>query len=613
MADIVRLLPDSVANQIAAGEVIQRPASAVKELLENAIDAGATEIELIIKDAGKTLIQIIDNGCGMSETDARLCFERHATSKIKAADDLFSIRTMGFRGEALASIAAIAQVELKSKLHDSELGTQILINGSVVEEQKVCQCNSGTSISVKNLFYNVPARRNFLKSDPVELGHIEEEFKRVALPNPNIAFSFYSNGKLLYKLDKASFLQRIVGVFGDNYKERLLPAEQKTNIIDVSGYVAKAEFAKKTRGEQYFFVNKRFIKHPYLHHAVENAFDELLADRLIPSYFLCLEIDPGQIDINIHPTKTEIKFIDEKPIYAILRSTVKKALGQFTLSSQIEFDMDAGIQLNAPPKGYIPKPPSVNINPMFNPFEERKKSDSGSGQATTHREISNKENWQKFYETPKERTFQSEMPLETPATESLPMQESYQADIIQVHNRYIVTTLKSGLAIIDQQRAHERVLYERFLQADNSPSNVSQQLLFPVNCNFSPANSEILIEILPELKAFGFDINEFGNNSFLISGTPEGIQQENVPDILESFIEGYKNSLLQKFSNRREGAAASLAKQMAVKAGKKLKQEEMQEIVAQLFTCKSPAVSIWGKKTILFLTEQELNEKFNKI
>ena len=371
MPDIIQLLPDAVANQIAAGEVIQRPASAVKELLENAIDAGSDTISLVIKDAGKALIQVNDNGFGMSETDARLSFERHATSKIKSADDLFNINTKGFRGEALASIAAIAQVELKTKIVGTDLGTQIIIEGSEVKEQEVCNCSKGTSFSIKNLFYNVPARRNFLKSNPVEIKHIIEEFQRVAMVHADIAFSMYNNGNEVFNLKKGSFRQRIVGIFGEKYNQKLVPVTENTDIVSIEGFVSKPEFAKKTRGEQYFFVNDRFIKNPYLNHAVNNAFDQLLSKDQFPSYFLKLTIDPSKIDINIHPTKTEIKFEDERAIYAIIRTAVKQALGKFNIAPTLDFEQESSFNVPLMKSSDSVKAPSIKVNKDYNPFETK--------------------------------------------------------------------------------------------------------------------------------------------------------------------------------------------------------------------------------------------------
>jgi DNA mismatch repair protein MutL len=445
MSDIIQLLPDSVANQIAAGEVVQRPASAVKELMENALDAGSTLIKLIVKDAGKTLIQVIDNGSGMSETDARLSFERHATSKIRKAEDLFSIRTMGFRGEALASIAAIAQVELKTKKADKELGVCIEIEGSEVKNQEACNAPCGTSICVKNLFYNIPARRNFLKTDSVELRHIIDEFQRVAIPNPQVAFTFHSNTTEIFHLEAGTLKQRLIGIFGTSYNSRLVPVEEDTGVVTIKGFVTKPEFAKKTRGEQFFFLNKRFIKSPYLHHAVQSAFEQLLPADSFASYFLMLEVDPKTIDINIHPTKTEVKFEDEKLIYAFLRSAVKKSLGQFNISPSLDFDQEAHLY-NMPlkPADGIYRQPTITVDPNFNPFKNDK-SDAASkytAPPVSERERSNKNNWERMYEHnpyvqegPKEE--QTQQTIHTDWDVTVP--EYSKKTVYQLHNKYILS------------------------------------------------------------------------------------------------------------------------------------------------------------------------------
>ena len=613
MSDIIQLLPDSVANQIAAGEVVQRPASAVKELLENAIDAGANEIELIIKDAGKTLIQVVDNGKGMSETDARLSFERHATSKLRCADDLFRLRTMGFRGEALASIAAIAQVELKTCVPNAELGTKIIIEGSEIKEQSAVQTNAGTSIAVKNLFYNVPARRNFLKSDAVEFGHIEEEFRRVALVNCETAFTVYHNEKLIYKLAKGSFNQRIIAVFGENYKQKLLPVKESTDFIELDGFVSKIEFAKKTKGEQYFFVNGRFIKHPYLNHAIENAYNELLPEKLHPSYFINLEVDPAKIDVNIHPTKTEVKFLDERIIYSILRSAVKKSLGQFTLGQQIEFDPIQSISFDNPPAGYIPKEPTIKVNPNYNPF-----SSGYSKPKESFREKSNKENWHKIFESAsfERNDFDGGNTTEAQQNDNGQLFDKNEESVsmptpsvIQVQNAYIVSDLKSGMVVIDQQRAHERILYESYMNREQGNVGI-QQLLFPETCNLSAADSEILKEILPEVKRIGFDIEEFGRNTFVITGVPTDIPEGETIDTIEEIIAQFKSNLMNKFADNKSSIASAMARRLAVKNGTKLEQEEMQSIMARLFACESANVSLDGKKTMILLAKTDIQEKF---
>ena len=480
MSDIINILPDSVANQIAAGEVVDRPASAVKELLENSMDSGATQIQLILKDAGRTLIQVIDNGCGMSDSDARRCFERHATSKIHQADDLFAIHTMGFRGEALASIAAIAQVELKSRMHDAELGTSIIIEGSEIKQQEPYNCAPGTSLSIKNLFYNVPARRNFLKKDSVELSHIEEIFKRVALINFNVAFTLHHNGKLLYDLKAGNMAQRIANIYGNNYKERFFPVNETSDVVDIMGYVSKAEYARKTRGEQYLFVNNRFIKHPALSVAIEKAYTDMIPDRYYPSYFISLKVDPSRIDVNIHPTKTEVKFIDEHALFAILRATTKKALGQFTLANEIEFNPSQELNFDSIPEkapaGYILQQPSVKINTAYNPFNNSSSDPRSSSHNskiwndTTHCDTSR---WTDFF-TPTQTAIEPEISPQTLNIEQ-PSMVNTNAPCFQLMGKWIIGSLNSGLLVVDQQRAHERILYEHMLNKDQHVA--AQQLL----------------------------------------------------------------------------------------------------------------------------------------
>ena len=459
MPDIIRLLPDIVANQIAAGEVIQRPASVIKELLENSVDSGATDIKIIIKDAGKTLIQIIDNGCGMSVTDARLSFEKHATSKIRQVDDLYSIRTMGFRGEALASIAAIAQVELKTKRTGDELGTLIEIEGSEVKNQTPVSCVEGTSISVKNLFFNVPARRIFLKSNNAENNHIIEAFQRIALAYPQIDFSMYINDKIVFQLSKSSLKQRIVSIYGNQFNERLLIVEQETNQVNISGFIGKPEFAKKTRGEQFFFVNNRFIKHPYLHHSVENAFNQLLPSGSFPTYFIFLNVDPQTIDINIHPTKTEVNFQDSKLIYAILQSAVKQSLGKFSITPSIDFEIEQSFKTPTYLEKFPIKQPTITIDPNYNPFETKH---SPPTPALSSSELSNKKNWEQLYKYFDNKQIDNESIKTDIYSHTKNIQADFENDIFkienrsffQLQNRYILCNIKSGLLIIDQQRAH---------------------------------------------------------------------------------------------------------------------------------------------------------------
>jgi DNA mismatch repair protein MutL len=618
MPDIIQLLPDAVANQIAAGEVVQRPASAVKELIENAIDAGADKIQLILRDAGKSLIQVIDNGCGMSLTDARMCFERHATSKIRKAEDLFAIRTMGFRGEAMASIAAIAQVELKTRRHEDELGTCIQIEGSEVLSQEACSANTGTSISIKNLFYNTPARRNFLKSNPVEMRHIIDEFQRVALANPQVFLTMHHDGQEVYHLPGAALKQRIVHLFGNNYNQRLVPVEEETTIINLRGFVGKPEFARKTRGEQFFFVNNRFIKDNYLNHAVLTAFQELLPDETFPLYVLFIDIDPAKIDINVHPTKTEIKYQDEKSIYAIIRSAVKRSLGKYNITPTLDFDQENSIGHLITPKPFEEiVQPSIAFNPNFNPFApEKKASDrepSFSHSSNDHRTAIPR-NWDTLYEiSKKEETLQHQMHEE----QSIPVNEqditkSSEKQFFQVHNRYILSQIKSGFMLINQQAAHERILYERYLHQLENHSGVSQQSLFPQSVTLNSADFELLRELLPDIKALGFDIREFGRNTVVVDGIPADITNANEHELLEQLLEGFKNNLAVLKLDKRDNLARSLARNAALKAGVKLSMEEMNQLVDQLFACQMPNLALNGKPVISTFTLNELAERFEK-
>ncbi|HET6225586.1 MAG TPA: DNA mismatch repair endonuclease MutL [Bacteroidia bacterium] len=615
MSDIIQLLPDSVANQIAAGEVVQRPASAVKELMENALDAGSTHIQLIVKDAGKTLIQVIDNGCGMSETDARLSFERHATSKIRKAEDLFSIRTMGFRGEALASIAAIAQVELKTRQPDKELGVCIEIEGSEVKNQEACSASAGTSISVKNLFYNIPARRNFLKTDTVELRHIIDEFQRVAIPNPHIAFTFHSNNTEVFHLEAGSLKQRLMGIFGASYNSRLVPVEEETGVVKIKGFIIKPEFAKKTRGEQFFFLNKRFIKNPYLHHAVQSAFEQLLPADSFASYFLLLDVDPKTIDINIHPTKTEVKFEDEKLIYAFLRSAVKKSLGQFNIAPSLDFDQEAHLY-NMPlkPSDGIYKQPTIKVDPNFNPFKNDKETGAYTPPPLTEREKSNKDNWERMYQhnpyikiEPTEKVKQ-----QTIHTNWDKEQEGNKKTVYQLHNSYILSHIKTGFIVIDQQGAHERILYERIMEAFEKNKSSTQQELFPKTVEFNLSDFELVKELHSEIQLMGFDIQEFGKNTYVIHGIPADMVGHDPSILLEGLLENYKQNLQELRSNKRENLARSMAKNMAIKSGKSLNQEEMSNLIDELFACQMPYSTPAGKPTITTFSMDDLDKRFKK-
>jgi DNA mismatch repair protein MutL len=624
MSDIIQLLPDAVANQIAAGEVVQRPASAVKELIENAIDAGADKIQLITRDAGKTLIQVIDNGCGMSITDARLCFERHATSKIRKAEDLFAIRTMGFRGEAMASIAAIAHVELKTRKHEDELGTCIVIEGTQITSQEPVATAPGTSISIKNLFFNTPARRNFLKSNPVEMRHIIEEFQRVALAHPKIFFSLHSDGNEIFHLPAEGLKQRIIHIFGNNYNQRLVPVEESTTIINLHGFIGKPEYAKKTRGEQYFFVNNRFIKDPYLNHAVLNAYEEILPAESFPLYVLFIEIDPAQIDINVHPTKTEIKYQDEKSIYAIIRSAVKRSLGKYNITPSLDFNQETGFShMISQKKTEDIIPPTISFNPQFNPF------DTGDNQPkerhTRYTESFEKkaggipQNWDTLYEiahktTSQQLSFDSTNKQEQTSNTGDEQQEKPAGKtIFQLHNRFVLSQIRSGFMLIDQQAAHERILFERFLQQLESHQGASQQSLFPQTIHLSTADFELINDLLPDIHALGFQIRAFGKNTFVVEGIPAdigpGISESHV---LEQLLEAYKNNQAELKLNKRENLARSLARNASIKAGTALGSDEMNDIIDKLFACTSPNISLSGKPIIITFTLKELLEKFEK-
>lgn len=617
MADIIQLLPDSVANQIAAGEVVQRPASAVKELMENALDAGAKSIKLIVKDAGKTLIQVIDNGCGMSETDARMSFERHATSKIRKADDLFAIKTMGFRGEALASIAAIAQVELKTRRIGDEVGVKLEVEGSEVKLQEACSTPEGTSFSVKNLFYNVPARRNFLKTDSVELRHIIDEFQRVAIPNPDVAFSFHHNGSEIFNLPAGNLKQRLMGIFGNSYNTRLIPVEEDTDIVKIKGFVIKPEFAKKTRGEQFFFLNKRFIKNSYLHHAVQSAFEQLLPSDSFASYFLMLDVNPKTIDINIHPTKTEVKFEDEKAIYAFLRSTVKKSLGQFNIAPSLDFDQEAHLY-NMPlkPVDGIIKQPTIKVDPSYNPF---KSEGMKAEKLQTERELSNKANWDKLYERHSNDQFDLNIPKEESTTQQSidsdwdnDRHESNKKATYQLHNKYILSHIKTGFMVIDQQGAHERILYERILENFEKHKAATQQELFPKTIELNAADFALVKELKDDIQAIGFDISEFGKNTFVIHGVPADTIDHDSVSLLEGLIENYKQNMIELKSDKRENLARSMAYNMAIKEGKVLSQDEMNNIIDELFACKMPYATPNGKPTITTFSIDDLDKRFKK-
>jgi len=619
MSDIIHLLPDAVANQIAAGEVVQRPASAVKELLENAVDSGADKIQLIVKEAGKALIQVIDNGCGMSFTDARMCFERHATSKIRKADDLFAIRTMGFRGEAMASIAAIAQVELKTRRHEDELGTKICIEASEIISQEPCATAAGTSVCIKNLFYNTPARRNFLKGNSIEMRHIIDEFQRVALAYQQIFFTLHHDGQEVFHLPTATLKQRIVHLFGNNYNQKLVPVQEDTSIIKLEGFVGKPEFARKTRGEQFFFVNNRFIRDNYLNHAVTSAFQELLQDDSFPLYVLFISIDPAKIDINVHPTKTEIKYQDEKAIYAIIRSAVKRSLGQYNITPSLDFDRETGFDqmISHKPLDQI-VPPGIKFNPDFNPFSNEVKTALDTSvlrSSAERRKPDFVQNWDTLYAiTQGKITEQQEIDTQQRkvSVDNTQLSKPGERQLFQIHNRFILSPIKSGFMLIDQQAAHERILYERFLIQLENHSGVSQQTLFPQSISMSTSDFELLKSLFQDVRALGFDIREFGKNTVVVEGIPAELTKASENEMLEKLLEGFKNNQSALKLDKHDNLARTLAKNAAVNPGTRFSLEEMNQLTDQLFACQMPNVSLAGKPVIITYTLEELFQKFDR-
>jgi DNA mismatch repair protein MutL len=616
MGDIIRLLPESVANQIAAGEVVQRPASAVKELLENAVDAGATSVKLLIKDAGKALIQVIDNGCGMSERDARMCFERHATSKIQTARDLFAIRTLGFRGEALASIASVSQVEMKSRREEDEIGTLIRINGSEFLSQEPVNCPVGTSVSVRNLFYNVPARRNFLKSNILELKYIIEEFNRVALVHPDIEFHLYNQDNLLTHLPSSPLKQRIISILGHNFSDRLIPVAQESDIANISGFIGKPEFAKKKRGEQYFFTNGRYIRNPYLNHAVDSAFNELIPTGSFPSYFIYLEVDPKNIDINIHPTKTEINFQDARLIYALLSATIRQSIGKHNLSPSLDFEQEQSIDIPPPdPRRHI-TPPGITINPDYNPFAKQT-VDQLEIKYPGHKP--GDPNWKKLYDPLKQYPFGKEPMAETEIGHEagltgtlLPVSEtSPERKFLQINNSYIITWLNKRIMIIDRNLAQQRILYERFISA-GSATFPAQTLAMPVQVQFSGNDVMLLRELSEDLKELGFDHSEFGPGTFLIHSAPPGTDTDGIQSLIEEILEDFQTGTKEAARNRKIRLARSLAKRMPVKHRYPMTEKEMEHLVGQLMACSVSDITPDGKPTMFIVTLEELEKKFKK-
>lgn len=600
MSDIIQLLPDSIANQIAAGEVVQRPASAVKELMENAIDAKATAIKLIVKEAGKTLIQVIDNGMGMTETDARMSLERHATSKIRKAEDLFTLHTKGFRGEALASIAAVSQLEMKTRTADQELGTCLVVEGSEVKKQEPVACEPGTSISVKNLFYNIPARRNFLKSNPVELKHVIDEFQRLALAHSDIVFSFIQTDEVVYDLPATKLSQRIVNVFGKSYQEQLAPCQEETDLVKVTGYVGKPDFARKTRGEQFLFVNNRFIRSNYLHHAVMSAFENLLPENSFPFYVIFIQIDPKHIDVNVHPTKTEIKFDDERAVYAVVRSAVRQAIGSHNLTPAIDFKSDVNLISKL-------SQAAAQSNDVY--FEER---------FSNALRNPNQDHWEKLFEgsrnfntaqpEPQVLTFQSDA---NKSSDHVP-EVTPEKMLVQLHQRYILREVRSGMMILDQELAHERILYEKFLNQLKNKSAESQQDLFPQAVTFSAADFALVLEMEQEIAALGFRMEVFGKNTVLINGVPANLQSGSGKALFEGLIEQFKINQSDLSIPLRENLARALAKRAGIKAGQKLVREEMEALINNLFACSTSNYSPDGLPTFFIFELRKIEGYFNR-
>ena len=620
MPDKILLLPDNIANQIAAGEVIQRPASAVKELLENAVDAGATEIKLIINDAGKSLVQVIDNGGGMSETDARMSFERHATSKITTIDDLFHIKTMGFRGEALASIAAVAQVELKTKRLDDETGTYIEIENSVVKKQEPIAVTEGTSIAMKNLFFNVPARRNFLKSNTAEMRHIVDEFTRVALAFPQVFFSLTANNQQIFHLEAGSLKQRILQLLGNTYNTKLVSVKEDTDYMNISGFVGKPDTAKKTRGDQYFFVNNRFIKSAYLNHAVMNAYQEMITKDSFPMYVLFIDLDPTQVDVNVHPTKQEIKFEDEKIIYAFVQAAVKHALAQFSVTPTLDFELDASIQqLSSIQQPFTEeKKSAVTSGSIFKGFTEKNKAHFI--EPTNRSEL---KHWRDFYESRgpgvgsqgSGENVQRSMLNAQYSSEVSPIHHSpftiHETNLVQLHNQYILSQTPTGFILINQQAAHERIIYERLQEAAKGKAVATQRSMFPVTIELAPADTVLLEDLMNDLQQLGYMIEPFGKNTFVIQGTPADVTQGNEKQVIDSLLEQYKHFSNDLKFSKREKLIRSLAWQQSIKAGRQLSEKEMEALVEDLFKCKQPNSSPNGNPTYLEFKKDALEKMFS--
>lgn len=617
MSDLIKLLPDSVANQIAAGEVIQRPSSVVKELTENAVDAGAAEISIVIRDAGRTLVQVIDNGSGMSETDARLSFERHATSKISSADDLFTITTKGFRGEALASIAAVSMTELRTRREEDEAGTLVEINSSRVTRQEPCSCPAGSVFSVRNLFYNVPARRKFLKTDTTEFRHIITEFQRVALAHPEIRFNLTHNDQEIYRLSPGNHRQRIVGLFGKQYNQNLVSVETSTSIVAVRGYAGKPENARRSAGEQFFFVNNRFIRHPYLHRAVMEAYQGLLPPDTVPAYFIFMTADPASVDVNIHPTKTEIKFEDERSVWQIMLASVREALGRFNVVPSLDFGPEGAVEIpvitgNTP----APTPPHIDVDQSFNPFdgteynrpETKWKWDAGR---------STPSDWESLFTITARSKNRSESESQSESDESMTpgpaddVQGAGQRRFFQVKNRYIMCPVISGIMMIDQRRAHERVLYERYLASLGDGPRPAQVSLFPVETELNPGEMAIIEEIGEQLRLLGFEINCGSDSKVTITGHPADSRNTSPLAMLETIISEYRHTMGDPSIGARERVALSMARASAIQYGTPLTHTEMEELFDMLFACSLPNYSPTGKTVMNIITLEELDRRFS--
>ena len=617
MGDRIKLLPDHVANQIAAGEVVQRPASVVKELLENAIDAGASKLSLVVKEAGKNLIQLVDDGEGMSPADAELAFARHATSKISSAEDLFSLHTKGFRGEALASIAAIAQVELKSRRETDELGVRLEVAGGQMERPTEVVTPVGTVISVKNLFYNIPARRNFLKSNSVELRHVLDEFHRVALAHPEVALELVHNGNALFNLPVSNMRQRIVNIFGSKTNERLVPVLEETDLVSLSGFVIKPQYARKSRGEQFFFVNDRFVKSPYMHHAVQAAFEGVIKEGTHPGYFLYLQIDPSHIDINIHPTKTEVKFENEHAIYAIMRASIKHSLGQFSVAPTLDFTKES--ELDTPYEYHRKSPvaPRIEVDRDFNPFGNPKSSSTSGRAAVAHRLETH---WEALYSKTEDRENLDQAGEGSTWVEEATELQSELFEAKEEHSgqptfqwqlRYVVCRVRNGLMFVHQHRAHQRILYERYLHRITIEKAASQQLLFPHRLHFTTTRMSLLEDIREALEQAGFAFGKWEADGLEITGRPAEVDESSLAQLFEELLTDLENDLPGVELSLVDRLAKAMARSLAIRSGVSLSEAEQERLVHDLFGCKEPDRSVDGKSTVFTLERSFIDQKFN--